>query len=57
MDLAAKLADPHVTVLLYGTTPPREGSPATLVQSAADKLAERIGRLPLDGLIVYDLQD
>ena len=57
MDLAAKLADPRGTVLLYGTTPPREGSPAALVQSAADKLAERIGRLPLDGLIVYDLQD
>ena len=57
MDLAAKLADPRGMVLLYGTTPPREGSPAALVQSAADKLAERIGRLPLDGLIVYDLQD
>jgi hypothetical protein len=57
MDLAAKLADPHGTVLLYGTTPPREGAPEALVQSAAHKLAERIGRLPLDGLIVYDLQD
>jgi len=57
MDLASQLADPRGTVLLYGTTPPREGSPAALVQSAAHKLAERIGRLPLDGLIVYDLQD
>lgn len=57
MDLASKLADPRGTVLLYGTTPPRDGSPPALVQSAAHKLAERIGRLPLDGLIVYDLQD
>ena len=57
MDLSSKLADPRGAVLLYGTTPPREGSPEALVQSAAHKLAERIGRLPLDGLIVYDLQD
>jgi hypothetical protein len=57
MDLAAKLADRRGTVLLYGTTPPREGSPESLVQSAAHRLAERIGGLPLDGLIVYDLQD
>jgi hypothetical protein len=57
MDLAAKLADRRGTVLLYGTTPPREGSPDALVQSAAEKLAVRIGGLPLDGLLVYDLQD
>jgi hypothetical protein len=57
MALASQLADPHGTVLLYGTTPPREGSSAVLVQSVAQKLAERTARLPLDGLIVYDLQD
>jgi 5,10-methylenetetrahydrofolate reductase len=57
MSLAEKLRDPGGTCLLYGTTPPREGSPETLVQSAAHKLAERIGRRTLDGLIVYDLQD
>jgi 5,10-methylenetetrahydrofolate reductase len=57
MTLAQKLLDPSGTYLLYGTTPPREGSPEALVQSAAHKLAARIGRRPLDGLIVYDLQD
>jgi hypothetical protein len=57
MELAAKLADRRGTVLLYGTTPPREGAAEELVQSAAHKLAERIAGLPLDGLIVYDLQD
>ena len=55
--MSEKLLDPRGTLLLYGTTPPREGSPDELVQSAARKLVERIGRLPLDGLIVYDLQD
>jgi 5,10-methylenetetrahydrofolate reductase len=57
MTLAEKLADARGTVVLYGTTPPRAGSPEELVQSAAEKLAARIERLPLDGLIVYDLQD
>jgi 5,10-methylenetetrahydrofolate reductase len=57
MDLKEKLLDPSGTVLLYGTTPPREGAPDELVQTAARRLVERIGSLPLDGLIVYDLQD
>jgi 5,10-methylenetetrahydrofolate reductase len=57
MDLAAKLAGARGTVLLYGTTPPREGSPEALVESAAQRLAERIAGVALDGLVVYDLQD
>ncbi len=57
MDLAAKLVDPHATPFLYGTTPPREGAPAETVQTAAARLAERVRDLPLDGLVVYDLQD
>jgi hypothetical protein len=44
-------------VLLYGTTPPRSGSPADLIENAAGKLAERVRPLPLDGFVVYDLQD
>jgi hypothetical protein len=44
-------------VLLYGTTPPRSGSPPELIQGAAQKLAERVRSLPVDGFVVYDLQD
>ncbi|TXF10385.1 hypothetical protein [Pelomicrobium methylotrophicum] len=57
MDLRTKLLDPRERIRLYGTTPPREGSPDELVRSAAAKLHERIKNLPLDGLIVYDIQD
>jgi hypothetical protein len=57
MDLKAKLADPRQRVLLYGTTPPRLGTPEDQVQAAAEKLAGRIRELPLDGVVVYDIQD
>jgi hypothetical protein len=57
MDLRAKLLDPAQQVLLYGTTPPREGTPPEQVDAAADKLAARLSGLPLDGVVVYDIQD
>lgn len=44
-------------MLLYGTTPPRAGSDAAAVDTAAAKLAARLAPLPLDGVVVYDIQD
>lgn len=55
--LKEKLLDPGRAVLLYGTTPPRAGSTPDAVQAAADKLAARLAVLPLDGVVVYDIQD
>lgn len=43
--------------LLYGATPPRLGTPPDQVATAADKLAARLQGLPLDGVVVYDIQD
>jgi hypothetical protein len=57
MDLRAKLPDPAQTVFLYGTTPPRLGTPDEQVQAAAEKLAARVAPLALDGIVVYDIQD
>src|SRR3977135_4247905 len=57
MDLKSKLLDPAQTVLLYGTTPPRLGTPEEQVSAAAGKLAGRIAPRPLDGVLVYDIQD
>jgi hypothetical protein len=57
MDLRAKLPDPGQGVFLYGTTPPRLGTPADSVAAAADKLAARLAGLPLDGVVLYDIQD
>ena len=57
MDLRSKLLDRSQQVLLYGTTPPRAGTPPDQIDSAADKLAARLAGLPLDGVVVYDIQD
>ena len=57
MDLKVKLPDRGQTVLLYGTTPPRLGTAPQAVAAAADKLAARLAALPLDGVVLYDIQD
>jgi hypothetical protein len=57
MDLKSRLLEPAEKVLLYGTTPPRHGTPAHEMATAADKLAARLRALPLDGIVVYDIQD
>jgi hypothetical protein len=57
MDLQSKLLDPSQQVLLYGTTPPRAGTAPDQIDAAADKLAARLAGLPLDGVVVYDIQD
>src|SRR5262245_58314178 len=44
-------------VSLYGTTPPRADAGAETIARAAERLAERVRALPLDGLVVYDVQD
>src|SRR6516162_3947119 len=48
---------PEKFVSLYGTTPPRMDAGAVAAMRAADRLAERVRGLSLDGLVVYDVQD
>jgi hypothetical protein len=57
MTLRDALANPRRFVILYGTTPPRASAPADKILGAATRLAERVAGLPLDGLVVYDVQD
>ncbi|MBX0329327.1 hypothetical protein K2Z83_16775 [Oscillochloris sp. ZM17-4] len=57
INLQAKLTDPQQFVTLYGSTPPRAGSSDEQIALAAERLAERVRGLPLDGLVVYDVQD
>jgi hypothetical protein len=55
--LEAKFPDPRQAVLLYGTTPPRAGSADDAVRAVGTKLVERLQRVPLDAVVVYDIQD
>jgi hypothetical protein len=57
MDLAARLLDAGQPLFLYGTTPPRAGATPEQVFTAAEKLGERLRGLPVDGVVVYDIQD
>ena len=57
MSLKTALLDPRRFVFFYGTTPPRADAPPERVQRAATRLAERLRDLPLEGVIVYDVQD
>jgi 5,10-methylenetetrahydrofolate reductase len=56
-DLFGRGLQPDRFVFLYGTTPPRADASDEQVSRAAERLAERVGALPLDGLVVYDIQD
>ncbi len=44
-------------VLLYGTTPPRAGTADDAVERVAQKLSTRLRDVPVDGVVVYDIQD
>lgn len=55
--LRASLQDRSQPLRLYGSTPPRLGSSAEVVNEAAEKLVGRLRGLPVDGLVVYDIQD
>ena len=57
MNLQSKLLDAQQFVSFYGTTAPRADLPPERVIRAADKLSARIRDLPLDGLVVYDVQE
>lgn len=57
MEKQRHITDPHRFLRLYGTTPPRADAPEEKIARAAERLAARIGALPLDGLVVYDVQE
>lgn len=55
--LVQKILDPTQFVTFYGTTPPKVGSTGEQVNTAATKLVERVKDLPIDGFVVYDVQE
>eukprot|EP01031_Cornospumella_fuschlensis_P032661 gene32661-39487_t len=57
MALVAALTDPARPVFLFGSTPPREGTPIHKAKESCAKFAARSAVLATDGFIVYDIQD
>jgi len=55
--LQQKFADPHRSVCLVGTTPPKASTEDMQMQEIAERLLARLDTLEYDGLIVYDIQD
>ncbi len=55
--LAEKLLSRVPGVCLYGFTPPKQATPPEQLAAVVVQQVERIQRMPLDGLIIYDIQD
>lgn len=56
-DLKTLIGERRGGILTYGITPPKADCTPERRAEIASRQAERIGRLPVDGLVVYDLQD
>lgn len=52
-----RLGDPRRFLTLYGATPPRASAPPERSAELAERLARSLADLPLDGVVVYDVQD
>lgn len=57
LTLKEKLLQKQNGVLLYGLTPPKTITEAEKVTTIAQKQIDRIKDLPIDGLVLYDIQD
>ena len=55
--LAAKLASRSAGICLYGFAPPKQATPSERLEAIVAQQLVRLGSLPVDGLIVYDIQD
>jgi 5,10-methylenetetrahydrofolate reductase len=55
--LSDLLADARGGMLLFGITPPRQSSTPDRVREIAQVTLERLSKLDLDGLVLYDIDD
>lgn len=55
--LASQILKRQPGILIYGMTPPKLGTPEEKLISIARTQHERIASLPVDGLILYDVQE
>ncbi len=57
MHLTDKIRNRESGIVLYGITPPKANNTSERVQEISEKHLKRIQGLPIDGLIIYDIQD
>jgi hypothetical protein len=57
VDLTARIASGQGEFLLFAITPPRQSTPAERLPEIAGATVERLSRLDLDGLVLYDIDD
>ena len=55
--LAEKFASRSAGICLYGFAPPKQATPSERLEAIVAQQLVRLGSLPVDGLIVYDIQD
>lgn len=55
--LVDKIRNRESNILLYGMTPPKQGTEPARIEEIANRQIERLKPLDLDGLILYDIQD
>lgn len=55
--LAEKLLAREAGVCLYGLAPPKQATPPDQLETIIEQQRTRLGTLPVDGVIVYDIQD
>jgi hypothetical protein len=57
VDLTARISSGQGGFVLFAVTPPRRSSPAERLPEIARATVERLDRLELDGLVLYDIDD
>ena len=55
--LAEKLSSRAPGICLYGFAPPRQATPSDQLEGIVAQQLARLGSLPVDGFIIYDIQD
>src|SRR3984957_13454308 len=55
--LSEKLLSRVPGICLYGFAPPKQATPLDQLEGIVAQQLARLGSLPVDGLIVYDIQD
>ncbi|QHT63274.1 5,10-methylenetetrahydrofolate reductase [Paenibacillus lycopersici] len=57
MQLSDKIRNRQTGIITYGMTPPKASYPPEQIAEIARKQCERLEGLPIDGLILYDVQE